>query len=140
LYLKVSAKNKESWEQYKISQCITLSLSEISRNESLLIAASYFWSDAINAFLFGHGPMAPTWADILLLSGLDISSPDVLFSHRNDKTSHQLKTKNIGGWFGYIPEHKKERTMGHREHVAFLNMWLEKFVFCAKNLAPTTNY
>jgi hypothetical protein len=40
-YLRVSAKNKGSWEQYKISQCITLSLFDMSQNESFLIAASY---------------------------------------------------------------------------------------------------
>jgi hypothetical protein len=112
----------------------------MSRNESLLIAASYFWSHALNAFLFGHGPMAPTLADVLLLTVLDISSSDVLFSQRNDKPSHRLKTKNIGGWSGYIAEHKKEGTAGHREHVAFLNMWLEKFVFCGKTFGPTANY
>jgi hypothetical protein len=49
----------------------------MSRNESLLIVTSYFWSDALNAFLFGHGPMTPTLADILLLTALDISSSDL---------------------------------------------------------------
>jgi hypothetical protein len=89
-YLRVSAKNKGSWEQYKINQCITLSLSKMYRNESLLITASYFWSDALNAFLFGHGPMAPTLADVLVLTGLDISSSDTLFTRRNDKLSYHL--------------------------------------------------
>jgi hypothetical protein len=84
----------------------------MSRNESLLIVASYFWYDALNAFLFGHGPMAPTLADVLVLTGLDISSSDTLFTHRNDKPSHHLKTKGIGGWSGYIAEHKKEGTLG----------------------------
>jgi hypothetical protein len=56
--------------------------------------------------------MTPTLADVLMLTGLDISSSDTLFSHHNDKLSHQLRTKNIGGWFGYIAEHKKEGTMG----------------------------
>jgi hypothetical protein len=97
-YLRVYAKNKGSWEQYKISQCITLSLYVMSRNESLLIAASYFWSDALNAFLFGHGPMAPTLADVLVLISLDISSSDTLFTRQNDKPSHLLKTKGIGRW------------------------------------------
>jgi hypothetical protein len=63
------------------------------RNEFLLIAASYFWSDALNAF-FGHGLMTPTLDDVLLLTGLDVSSSDILFGCRNDKPSHQLKTKN----------------------------------------------
>jgi hypothetical protein len=79
-------------------------------------------------------------AGVLVLTGLDIFSPDTLFSHRNDKLSHQLKTKGIGGWSGYIAEHKKEGIVGQREHVAFLNMWLEKFVFCGKNFGPTANY
>ena len=46
------------------------------RNESLLIAASYFWSDTLNAFVFGHGPASPTLADVAMLTGLDISSAD----------------------------------------------------------------
>jgi hypothetical protein len=111
----------------------------MSRNESLLIDASYFWSDALNAFLFGNRPMAPTLADVLVLAGLDIASSDTLFTHQNDKPSYHLKTKGIGGWSGYIAEHKKEGTVGQREHVAFLNMWLEKFVFCGKTFGPA-NY
>jgi hypothetical protein len=112
----------------------------MSRDESLLIVASYFWSDALNAFLFGHGLMAPTLADVLVLTGLDISSLDILFGHRYDKLSHQLKTKSIGRWSGYITEHKKEGTVGQREHVSFLNMWLEKFFFCGQTFGPTANY
>jgi hypothetical protein len=34
----------------------------------------------------------------------------------------------------------KDDTISDREHVAFLNMWLEKFVFCAKSFGPTSNY
>jgi hypothetical protein len=112
----------------------------MSRNESLQISASYFWSDALNAFLFGHEPMAPTLADVLVLTGLDISSTDTLFSHSNYELSHQLKTKGIGGWSSYVAEHKKEGTVRQKEHVAFLNMWLEKFVFCGKTFGPTANY
>jgi hypothetical protein len=79
----------------------------MSRNESLLIAASYFWSNALNAFLFGHGPMTPTLADVLLLTDLDISSY-ALYSYHDVKLSHCLKTKNVGGWIGYITEHMKD--------------------------------
>ena len=42
------------------------------KNEPMLVSASYFWSDALNAFLFGHGPMTPTLLDILMLTGLNI--------------------------------------------------------------------
>lgn len=54
-FLKMSASKKTLWDEQKIYQCITLSLSSMERNESMLVAASYFWSDALNAFLFGHG-------------------------------------------------------------------------------------
>jgi hypothetical protein len=83
--------------------------------------------------------MAPTLADVLLLTGLDISSSDTLFIYRDVKPSHRLKTKNVGGWAGYISEHMKDGTVSDREHVAFLNMWLEKFVFCGKSFGPTSN-
>jgi hypothetical protein len=104
------------------------------------ISPYYFWSDALNTFLFGHGPMASTLADVLLLTGLNISSSDTLFSYRDIKPSHHLKTTNVGGWVRYIVEHMKDGTViSDREHVAFLNMWLEKFVFCGKSFGPTSN-
>jgi len=46
----------------------------MERNKSLLIAASYFWSDTLNAFVFGHGPASPTLADVLMLTGLEIAT------------------------------------------------------------------
>lgn len=67
------------------------------RNVYLLIAASYFWFDALNTFLFSHRPMTPTFADVLLLTGLDVSSTNILFTHwiANLLTD---KNQNVGGW------------------------------------------
>ena len=42
----------------------------------MMIVASYFWSDTLNAFVLGHGPASPTLADVLMLTGLDISTAD----------------------------------------------------------------
>lgn len=67
---------RDEWETYNIRQGIALSLAEIDRNEPLLAAASYFWSEALNAFLFGHGPMTPTLADVLMLTGLNVTELD----------------------------------------------------------------
>jgi len=73
----------------------------MERNESLLIAASYFWSDTLNAFVFGHGPASPTLVDVLMITGLDISTADTthLFA---TKPSAKVETRVIGGWSGYI--------------------------------------
>ena len=32
-----------------------------------------FWSNALNAFIFGHGPMTITLADVYMLTGLRIT-------------------------------------------------------------------
>jgi len=48
----------------------------MEKNESMMIAASYFWSDTLNAFIFGHDPAPPKLADVLMLTGLDITTFD----------------------------------------------------------------
>src|SRR5688572_12076949 len=123
------------WDELKISQCINLSLSQMEKNEPRVMAASYFWSDTLNAFLFGHGPMTPTLADVLMLTGLDISSPDTPFDFLN-KPTHQLETKGIGGWKGYINKNMKTGPIGDREYTTFLTMWLEKHFFYGKAVGP----
>jgi len=66
----------------------------MEKNESMMIAVSYFWSDTFNAFIFGHGPASPTLADVVMLSGLDIATTDDggIF---NRKTEYKAETHNI---------------------------------------------
>jgi len=73
----------------------------MERNETMLIAASYFWLDTFNAFIFSHGPASPMFADVVMLTGLDIATADdgQLFSH---KAERKVETRNIGGWSGCI--------------------------------------
>jgi len=68
----------------------------MEKNESMMIAVAYFWSDTFNAFMFGHGPASPSLADVLMLTGLDISTADdgSLF---NRKPEHRVDTHNISG-------------------------------------------
>ena len=77
----------------------------MEKNESMLIATAYFWSDTFNAFMFGHSPVFPTLADVLMLTGLDISIADdgSLF---NRKPEHRVDTHNIGGWSGYVQKYR----------------------------------
>ena len=91
------------------------------KNEPMLASASYFWSGAINPFLFGHGPMTPTLLDVMMLTGLNITAPDRSFNFL-DQASFKIKTRTIGGWSGYVTENMKIGSMTVREHTAFLNM------------------
>jgi hypothetical protein len=111
----------------------------MERNESMLIAASYFWSDTFNAFIFGHGPASPTLADVAMLTGLDITTADdgQLFSR---KAEHKVESRNIGGWSRYIQKYQQTESVGQREHATFLNMWLDKFIFFGRSVGPTSVY
>jgi len=86
----------------------------MERNESLLIVASYFWSDTLNAFVFGHGPASPTIADVLMLTGLDISTADN--THLFDtKPSTKVEIRAIGGWSGYIQKYRRTGPVNAKE-------------------------
>jgi hypothetical protein len=63
----------KNWDSLRISHCLELSLAETPKSESLLIAASHFWSNGANAFLFGHGPMSPTLADVYMITSLRVT-------------------------------------------------------------------
>jgi len=83
----------------------------------------------LNAFVFGHGPTSPTLADVHMLTGLDTSTADN--SHLFDtKPSSKVETRAIGGWSGYIQKYRKTGPVSAKEQTTFLNMWLDKFVFC----------
>jgi hypothetical protein len=71
-----------NWDSLRIAQCLELSLAETPKNENLLTAACHFWSNGVNAFLFGHGPMSSTLADVYTITGLDISGPMYPFQYR----------------------------------------------------------
>lgn len=122
-------------DQIEIGQCLALSLSDMERNEPLLIAASHFWSDALNAFLFRNGPMTITRDDVVMITGLNITEPISPF-RMFEQTSHKLHPTEPGGWTGNVSRHTKIGPIGEREHKAFLSMWLEKFIFCGTSVGP----
>jgi len=138
-FLRVGNSNEVQWGERKLDQCIRSSIADMERNESLLIAASYFWSNTFDAFLFGHGPASLTLADVLMLTGLDISSADDSHSY-DHKPERKVEIRNIGGWSGYIQKYQRTGPVGQREHVVFLKMWLDKFVFCGRSVGRTSVY
>jgi hypothetical protein len=122
----------------RITQCLELSLAETPKNESLLIAACHFWSNGVNAFLFGHGPMSPTLADVYLITDLDITGS--VYTYQYKGSSRQKGVKTVSGYKSYIQNHIKDGPLGEVEYRAFLNMWLCRFIFCGKANEPTLNH
>jgi hypothetical protein len=138
-YNRVAKNNQPTWETIGIADALSLSLSPLEKNKNLLKTIGYFWFDVLNYFLFGHGPMTPTLLDVVMITGLNISShspsafrlPEVPF-----KLSSETECTN---WGAYLNHHINTKGP-EKEHMAFLNLWLEHFIFCGPSLAPSKNY
>jgi hypothetical protein len=111
------------------------------KNENLLKTIGYFWSDALNCFLFGHSLMTPTLMDVVMITGLDIASPSPSTSSLPEVPFRLSSKSKCTNWGAYLNHHVKTKgPVTEREHMAFLNFWLEYFIFCGPSLAPTRNY
>jgi hypothetical protein len=140
-YKRVLADNStktKTWDSLHIAQCLDLSLAETPKNEDLLIAACHFWSNGVNAFLFGHGPMSPTLADVYMITGLDISGSVYPWEFKG--STRHTGVKSGSGYKSYIQNHMKDGPLSEVEYRAFLNMWLCRFIFCGKANEPTLNH
>jgi hypothetical protein len=98
-------------------------LSPLEKNENLLKTISYFWSDALICFLFGHGPMTPTLIDVVMITGLDISSSSPS-AYRMPEVPYRLSSKTeCTNWGAYLNQYIKTKGLiTEKEHTAFLNL------------------
>nr|BAD61772.1 aminotransferase-like protein [Oryza sativa Japonica Group]BAD62162.1 aminotransferase-like protein [Oryza sativa Japonica Group] len=138
-YQRVSASKKVHWDEIGIGQALILTIANSAKDEPLMAATTYFWSNTINGFLFNQGPMTPTLIHITMITGLDVTSSANPMS-MNTRNQFDFKTKSIGGWSGYVATYMGQGFVTPREHVAFLLMWLEKFLFCRSSCGSTTNW
>jgi len=83
-YLRVIGSMQVYRAEQKLDQCIRMSIADMQNNDSMMIAATYFWSHTTNTFMFGHDPATPTLADVYMLISLDISTANdaLVYSRR----------------------------------------------------------
>jgi hypothetical protein len=92
-----------------IANALSLSLSPLEKDENLLKTIGYFWSDAFNCFLFGPGPMTPTLLDIMMITGLDISST-CPSAYRLSEIPFKLSSKaECTNWGANLNQHLKTK-------------------------------
>jgi hypothetical protein len=133
--------HQSTWEAIRIADALSLSLSPLDKDGNLLKTIGYFWSDALNCFLFGHSPMTPTLMDVVMITGLDSASPSPSAYNLPDVPFRLSSKSECTNWGAYLSQHVKTKDLvTEREHTAFLNFWLEHFIFCGPSLAPTKNY
>jgi hypothetical protein len=108
-YNRVAQVYQGAWEILGISTALSLSLSPLEKDENLLITIGYFSSDALNCFIFGHGPMTPTLMDVVMITGLDISSSSpsaFVLTEAPFKLSSKTECTN---WGSYMRQHAKTK-------------------------------
>ena len=107
---RVAKAHMPLWQDLNIADALSLSLSPLDKDENLLKTIGYFWSDALNCFLFGHGPMTPTLLDVVMITGLDINSPNPA-AHKMAEVPFKLSSKtNCTNWGTYMNQHMKKRS------------------------------
>jgi hypothetical protein len=118
----VARVHQSTWETIGIVNALSLSLSPLDKNENLLKTIGYFWSDALNYFLFGHSLMTPTLMDVVMITSLDIASPSP-FAYSLPEIPFSLSSKSeCTNWGAYLNQHVKTKgPVTKREHMTFLN-------------------
>ncbi len=91
-YKRVSANKKVHWDKIGIGQALALTIANSAKDEPLMAASTYFWSNTINAFLFNQGPMTPTLIDMTMITDLDVTSSANPMSI-NTKNQFDFRTK-----------------------------------------------
>jgi hypothetical protein len=121
-YNRMVRVHESTWEAIRIVDALSLSLSPIDKNENLLKIIGYFWSDALNCFLFGHSPMTPTLMDVVMITGLDIASPNPSAYTLPEVPFRLSSESECTNWGAYLSQHVKTKgPMTEREHMTFLN-------------------
>ena len=85
--------------------------------------------------------MTISLADVYMLTDLRIIGSMQPYDFLSARSKKLAKISDCIGWTSYILNHiKDEPTVSEREYVAFLNMWLERFIFCGSSCGPTYNH
>jgi hypothetical protein len=133
--------HQSTWEAIGIADGLSLSVAPLDKNENVLKIIDYFWSDALNYFLFGHSLMIPTLMDVVMITVLDIASPSPSAYNLPEVPFRLSSESECTNWGAYMSQHVKTKgPVTEREYTAFLNFWLEHFIFCGPSLAPTKKY
>ena len=85
--------------------------------------------------------MTITLTDIYMLTDLRIIGSMQPYDFLSAGSKKLAKILDCTGWTSYILNHIRDgSTVAEREHVSFLNMWLERFIFCESSCSPTFNH
>ncbi|KAK6934429.1 Aminotransferase-like, plant mobile domain [Dillenia turbinata] len=135
---KLAEKYALMWCQLGICDAILGSIYEVFPNHELVLGLSEFWCDETNTFVFSWGEATVTLEDVMILGGLPVVGESVMSSLTEDLMDLEMRLKEermklVNGkakkpcqtaWLNHFMGSGTEF-----EHLAFLTLWLSRFVF-----------
>ncbi|XP_059664170.1 uncharacterized protein LOC132309936 [Cornus florida] len=137
---RLAPKHGAIWNQTGICDAIMASIYEMRCNQDLLLGLSEFWCSKTNTFVFPWGEATITLEDVMIIGGYPVlgkpvNSPlsgglvkieEAMNKHRIELCRSKAKKATHGGWLSKFMEVETEYEF---EHVAFLSLWLSRYVF-----------
>ncbi|KAL6276164.1 hypothetical protein ACE6H2_019765 [Prunus campanulata] len=136
-------KLKTFWHKIGIYDALALcATGTFPCDRSLLIASLCFWSCSTNCMKLRFGMMTPTLLDLAAIAGLRPHGKDYSAAglpKSTSKLSYSRTNKYFSNWvetyfrFAKSSSGAPRNGVSYEEHVAFLQMWLCKFLTCSKS-------
>ncbi|XP_062014336.1 uncharacterized protein LOC133730839 [Rosa rugosa] len=127
------------WNQAGICDAIMSSKYETKFNKDLVLVMAEFWCSETNTFLFDWGEATITMEDVMVLGGFSVLGKQVtrpingvmmetVEEMEKKKTELTRTPAKKADHFNWMTHFMKLQDYKH-EHVAFLSLWLARFVF-----------
>ncbi|KAI5442394.1 hypothetical protein KIW84_011460 [Lathyrus oleraceus] len=122
------------WKEVGIFDLIQLSRVGPNICPNMLLASLYFWDSTYNTFHLPCGMVTPTLFDAAAIVGLHPNGIDFDPTVLNEDTiAFETSLAPYSLFMSYY--HDKSTTeVLDVEHIAFLTLWLSKYVFCSRSL------
>ncbi|XP_028083050.1 uncharacterized protein LOC114284348 isoform X3 [Camellia sinensis] len=138
---RVADAKGDLWKEIGIYDAIMLSKIRIEIDKHLFFAALFFWSVPANSFHLNCGMMSPTILDIAALTGLRLHGEEVSAVFSTAKSPCPISySKTMTAYDKFIDLSIDPNGVTEDEHVRFLVMWLNKFLFCNASHKITKDY
>lgn len=124
---------EKTWEKAGIFEAITASTFKVHFQSDLILALGEKWCLETNTFILPWGESTVTLEDLLVLGGFSVLGQCVLkpveMEERLGEVYKVFREKKVNlyhhAWMEYF---KGKGGNDHLEHVAFLTLWLSRFV------------
>ena len=102
----------------------------------MLLAALHFWEGSTNTFHTKCGMMTPTLLDLAALIGVKPARKVFnLTDHEPIPIKFDVGESRHPTYANFINYHHRDSDdVSDKEHVAFLTLWLSRFVFCSRSM------